>query len=85
MLTGELWRGGTLFLVGFFLVSSLDNLVHPILVGRDARIPDYHVPIATLGGFELMGFNGFVINPVVAALFLSIREKFRNAGSKASV
>jgi hypothetical protein len=62
LLTGDLWRGGALFLLGFFIISSIDNVVRPILVGRDARMPDYIVLIATLGGFEMMGFNGFVID-----------------------
>jgi predicted PurR-regulated permease PerM len=79
LLTGDLWRGGALFLIGFFIVSSVDNVVRPILVGRDARMPDYVVLIATLGGFELMGFNGFVIGPVIAALFMAVWDIFRDA------
>ncbi|WP_421836729.1 AI-2E family transporter [Novosphingobium sp.] len=79
LLTGDLWRGGALVLVGFFIVSSVDNLVRPILVGRDARMPDYVVLVATLGGFELMGFNGFVIGPVIAALFMAVWDIFRDA------
>lgn len=79
LLTGDLWRGGALFLLGFFIISSIDNVVRPILVGRDARMPDYIVLIATLGGFEMMGFNGFVIGPVIAALFMAVWEIFRDA------
>ena len=72
--TGSIWQGSVLFLCGFFIISSVDNLVRPILVGRDARMPDYVVLVATLGGFELMGFNGFVIGPVIAAMFLAVFE-----------
>ncbi|MGY2733932.1 AI-2E family transporter [Sphingomonas sp. UYP23] len=68
---GAIWQGSVLFLCGFFIISSVDNVVRPILVGRDARMPDYVVLIATLGGFELMGFNGFVIGPVIAAVFMA--------------
>ena len=74
--TGDIWRAGMLFLCGFFIISGVDNIVRPILVGRDARMPDYVVLIATLGGFELMGFNGFVIGPVIAALFMAVWELF---------
>ncbi len=74
--TGHVGQGVGLFLCGFFVISSVDNIVRPILVGRDARMPDYVVLIATLGGFELMGFNGFVIGPVIAALFITIWEIF---------
>jgi len=77
--TGAIWQGSILFLCGFFIISSVDNVVRPILVGRDARMPDYIVLVATLGGFELMGFNGFVIGPVIAALFMATWDLFGNA------
>ncbi len=82
--TGDVWRGAALFLCGFFIISSIDNVVRPILVGRDARLPDYVVLIATLGGFELMGFNGFVVGPVIAALFMAVWEIFRTTRHVAS-
>lgn len=77
--TGAIWQAIILFLCGFFIISSVDNIVRPILVGRDARMPDYVVLIATLGGFELMGFNGFVVGPVIAALFMAVWDIFGDA------
>ena len=74
--TGAIWQGVTLMACGFVIISSVDNVVRPILVGRDARMPDYVVLIATLGGFEMMGFNGFVVGPVIAALFMAVWEIF---------
>ncbi|MEO8722492.1 MAG: AI-2E family transporter [Sphingobium sp.] len=74
--TGAIWQALVLAACGFFIISSVDNIVRPILVGRDARMPDYVVLIATLGGFELMGFNGFVVGPVIAALFMAVWEIF---------
>ena len=70
--SGSVWQGAALAALGFFVISSVDNLVRPILVGRDTRVPDYVILITTLGGFELMGFNGFVMGPVIAALFIAI-------------
>jgi predicted PurR-regulated permease PerM len=83
LVTGAIWQGSVLFLCGFFIISSVDNVVRPILVGRDARMPDYVVLVATLGGFELMGFNGFVIGPVIAALFMAVWDLFGNAQEQA--
>lgn len=74
--TGAIWQAVVLFLCGFFVIGSVDNIARPILVGRDARMPDYVVLIATLGGFELMGFNGFVVGPVIAALFMAVWQIF---------
>ena len=77
--TGAIWQAVVLGACGFFIISSVDNIIRPILVGRDARMPDYVVLIATLGGFDLIGFNGFVIGPVIAALFMAVWEIFGDA------
>ena len=77
--TGDIWQAVALSLCGFLIISSVDNVVRPILVGRDTRMPDYVVLITTLGGFEMIGFNGFVIGPVIAALFVAVWEIFANA------
>lgn len=76
LVTGAPWHAAALGACGFFVISSVDNIVRPILVGHDARMPDYVVLVATLGGFELMGFNGFVIGPVIAAVFIAVWEIF---------
>lgn len=68
--TGEIWQGVVLGLCGFFVIGTVDNIVRPILVGRDARMPDYLVLVSTMGGFELMGFNGFIVGPLIAGLFI---------------
>ena len=69
--TGAVWKG--LFLVGFFvvIVGLVDNILRPLLVGKDTKMPDYLILIATLGGMEIYGINGFVIGPVIAALFIA--------------
>jgi predicted PurR-regulated permease PerM len=68
--TGSVWQGIVLGLCGFFVIGTVDNIVRPILVGRDARMPDYIVLVSTMGGFELMGFNGFIVGPLIAGLFI---------------
>lgn len=57
--------------IGAGVIGMLDNLLRPILVGRDTKLPDYLVLLSTLGGISLFGMNGFVIGPLVAALFLA--------------
>ncbi|MYA29646.1 MAG: AI-2E family transporter [Gammaproteobacteria bacterium] len=63
-------QGLILVIVGVLVVGLADNLLRPILVGRTARLPDYLVLLATLGGLSVFGFSGLVIGPVLAALFL---------------
>jgi len=76
ILTGALWQGVVLLLAGFFVISMIDNVLRPILVGKDTRMPDYVVLIATLGGISVIGINGFIVGPVIAALFIAAWDIF---------
>jgi predicted PurR-regulated permease PerM len=70
LLSGSLWPAVGLTLWGVLAIGLVDNLLRPILVGKDTRMPDYLVLLATLGGIAVFGINGFVIGPVIAAMFL---------------
>lgn len=72
LVAGEVWQGVVLVLFGVFVIGLVDNLLRPILVGQDTRMPDFLVLIATLAGIELFGLNGFIVGPVIAALFLAV-------------
>jgi predicted PurR-regulated permease PerM len=74
--TGSIWQGVVLVLFGFFVISMVDNVLRPILVGKDTRMPDYVVLISTLGGISVMGINGFIVGPVIAAMFIAAWEIF---------
>ncbi|MCK7543896.1 AI-2E family transporter [Marinobacter bryozoorum] len=56
---------------GAIVIGLADNLLRPILVGRDTKLPDYIVLLSTLGGLVMFGINGFVMGPLVAALFMA--------------
>ncbi len=70
--TGSVWQGVVLIVSGFFIISMVDNLIRPVLVGRDTRMPDWVVLVSTFGGLQMFGFNGIVIGPLLAALFMAI-------------
>ncbi|HAT7516051.1 TPA: AI-2E family transporter, partial [Kluyvera ascorbata] len=74
--TQQVWQG--LFIVGFFviIVGLVDNILRPLLVGKDTKMPDYLILITTIGGMEIYGINGFVIGPLIAALFLACWNLF---------
>ncbi|PTT67110.1 AI-2E family transporter, partial [Pseudomonas sp. HMWF007] len=71
LLSGMIWQGVVLALFGVFVIGLVDNVLRPILVGKDTRMPDYLILISTLGGLAVFGLNGFVIGPLIAALFMS--------------
>src|SRR5690606_39704790 len=74
--TGDVWQGIVLLAYGVLVISLVDNVLRPILVGKDTRIPDYVVLISTLGGLSLFGVNGLLLGPVAAALFPAVRDVF---------
>jgi predicted PurR-regulated permease PerM len=54
------------------VVGSVDNLLRPLLIGKDAKMSDLMILLSTLGGIALFGAVGFVVGPIVAALFVSV-------------
>lgn len=77
LISGEYARGIILLAVGVFVISMIDNFLRPMLVGKDIRMPDYLVLVSTLGGIALFGMNGFVVGPLIAALFIAVWSLLR--------
>ncbi|WP_027831101.1 AI-2E family transporter [Marinobacter sp. HL-58] len=69
--TGEIVSAIVLTVFGVVVIGLSDNLLRPIFVGRDTKLPDYIVLLSTLGGIAMFGINGFVMGPLVAALFMA--------------
>jgi predicted PurR-regulated permease PerM len=72
LLTGNVWQGLFVLLAGTFVISLLDNFLRPKLVGRDTQMHPLAVFFATVGGIMLFGFAGFVIGPIIMALFFAL-------------
>ncbi|HUG59345.1 MAG TPA: AI-2E family transporter [Candidimonas sp.] len=79
LVTGAIWQGVTLTLFGVIVIGLVDNILRPLLVGKDTKIPDYIILISTLGGLSVFGLNGFVIGPLFAALFIACWDLFPSA------
>ena len=77
--TGSIGAALGLVAWGVLVIGLVDNVLRPILVGKETRLPDYLVLIATLGGLSVFGLNGFVIGPVIAAIFIVVWDIFAQA------
>lgn len=73
---GHYWEGGLLITYGACVIGLADNLLRPLLVGRDTKLPDFLVLLSTLGGFMLFGMDGFVTGPTLAVLFVTVWQIF---------
>lgn len=71
LLVGDYVSGIVLIVIGAGVIGMIDNLLRPILVGRDTKLPDYIILTSTLGGLAMFGLNGFIIGPLIAALFVA--------------
>lgn len=58
------------------VVGTVDNFLRPILVGKDTEMPDILIMLSTLGGLFMFGAVGFVIGPIIAALFVAVWRIF---------
>jgi predicted PurR-regulated permease PerM len=54
------------------VVTTIDNFLRPVLVGRDSEMPDLLILIGTLGGLFLFGPIGFIVGPIICGLFLTV-------------
>jgi predicted PurR-regulated permease PerM len=82
MATGSVWQGIALALFCALVVGSVDNLLRPVLVGRDTQMHELLIFFSTLGGLLAFGAMGFILGPILAALFLTVWEMFGVAFSR---
>lgn len=71
---GLVWQGLLVLLVGVFIISTIDNLIRPPLVGKDIQMHPLIILFSSLGGIIAFGISGFVVGPVIAALFVAVME-----------
>lgn len=76
MTTGEVWRGIGLAAFSGLIIGSVDNLLRPLLVGRDTQMHELMIFFSTLGGLLMFGVMGFIVGPILAALFVTVWDMF---------
>jgi predicted PurR-regulated permease PerM len=74
---GNYTKGIILLLIGFLGISMVDNILKPIIISGRTKMPTLAVFFSVLGGIKLFGFIGFIMGPLVLALFVSVFEIFR--------
>lgn len=71
LLLGHIWQGITILVFGAVVISMVDNLLRPVLLGSDIQMHPLLIFLSTLGGIAVFGFSGFVLGPVIASFFLA--------------
>jgi predicted PurR-regulated permease PerM len=78
LVQGAVWQSLALTAWGVLVIGLIDNLLRPMMVGKETRMPDYVVLVTTLGGMAVMGINGFVLGPTIAAMFMTVWHIYTN-------
>lgn len=70
--------GWALFMLayGFFVISSVDNVIKPLLISRGASLPILLVALGVFGGVLAFGFIGIFLGPTLLALGLVLTDKW---------
>lgn len=76
-LSGMWIKGLVLFLFGAIVISTVDNLLKPLLIGEKTKIPTLFLFLAILGGIAFYGLMGIFLGPIMLALFLALIEIYR--------
>lgn len=79
LLTGHTSVAVVLSLWFLLVVGTVDNFLRPWLVGKDTQMPDLLVLLSTLGGIVLFGAAGFLVGPIIAALFVTVWDLYEDA------
>jgi predicted PurR-regulated permease PerM len=80
-----LWKGIGLFFYGLLIISTIDNILKPVIVAGRARVHPLPIVVGILGGLFTFGFIGLILGPLVLALLqtlLAIYEKEREPHAK---
>jgi predicted PurR-regulated permease PerM len=76
MILGQVWQGVLLFIIAVAVVSNIDNVLQPRLVGREAGMHDLLIFFSTIGGIAMFGMMGFLIGPIIAAFFITLLDVY---------
>lgn len=82
---GEVLKGVLILLVGALIISSVDGLLRPILLKQDMEMHPLMIFLTSLGGIVCFGIIGFVLGPIIGALFLTVISMYKSLYAKENV
>ncbi len=78
-ITGETGWAIAMVVWGVVVVGLVDNILRPIVVGRDAKLPDLLILVSTLGGIVMFGATGILLGPILAAVVVIVFDIYHSA------
>jgi predicted PurR-regulated permease PerM len=78
VLAGNVWQGVGIFLVTIIVISNIDNVLRPRVVGKFSGLHDLLIFFSVLGGIQVFGALGIIAGPIIAAFFVAILEIYNH-------
>jgi predicted PurR-regulated permease PerM len=72
IIMGDVWQGITVILIGVVFIGNIDNVLNPILVGRDTGMHELLIFLSTIGGLSVFGIMGFLVGPMIASMLVTL-------------
>jgi predicted PurR-regulated permease PerM len=82
---GDYLHGIGLILFGTFVISMVDNILKPLIIGSRTKMPTIVIFFSVLGGIKAFGIIGLIMGPLIMAVFVSVFEIFRHIEDEASL
>jgi predicted PurR-regulated permease PerM len=77
LFTGSIAKGIILLLFGALVISTVDNVLRPLIIGGRVKLPTLFLLLSIIGGIQYFGFSGIVLGPVLLAVFISFVEIYK--------
>jgi predicted PurR-regulated permease PerM len=82
---GDYMHGVGLILFGVFVISMVDNILKPLIIGSRTKMPTIVIFFSVLGGIKAFGIIGLIMGPLIMAVFISVFEIFRHIEDETSL
>lgn len=77
---GETGFGIGMLLWGTIVISSVDNIIRPMVVGKQSALHPLLAFVGVLGGLLAFGIMGFLMGPLVLSLFAVVFNLLADSG-----
>jgi len=78
LILGNVWEGVLIITLGALVISTIDNFLRPVLVGKTISLHPLTIFFSTLGGIIVFGPSGFIIGPIIASLAVAFWDMYED-------
>lgn len=75
--TGPTWKGIAMLAWGAGVVTTVDNVLRPMLIGQGAKLPVLFIFFSILGGLGAYGLIGLFLGPILLAILITAIQIYR--------